>query len=758
MLRNFSLKSNGFLLVLLILQVAVYSVIFVDLPVGRAVICFVYLLFVPGVVILKLLAIKTLDVSCKVLFSVGLSIAFLMIVGVGFNELGKLVVGNPLSLNILTVGINTIVLLFALMSTFRGGSDSTHDPRMDFSSYLLIALLSISLLILGSYGIFVVNVSGSNTFVILLIVAVAVIVALVILKEKVVSSQFHPIVLLIVFVCMLLFVSTGYALATPYIIMRGDQWNEYYVFERTGQLWDSQISKLVGFYATFYSMPSVTILPSIFSTVTNMDSNFLFKLLYPLVASFAAIGVYGLYKTQTDNKTAFLAAFFFIAVSVGKSMGPARQQIGELFYILLFLVLFLPSISPLKRNILLMVFGAGLVLSHYSLAYIFLFILLAYVIISAVLQYYKTGHFRFPHGRVSLFFVVFFMTITFSWNVYVDGAAAFDPLINAITRVTSSFNQFFNPASRGSALETLNAVQAASVLQRLSSYLFVFTEILLTVGFFVLLRSKDKDSNYSTDYKILAFLNLLIIALNLLLPNLADTFLMSRFYQITLITLSPLMVLGGKALYRLLLRGRFEKFYVPVLVLLVIIPLFLFQTNLVYEVAGDKTYNIVLSMHRWSAQELHEYYATNAKEVAGAHWIYLYTKSSTVVYSDYESASSILNAYGLRIGSRVLSGVIEPSAGSLIYLPNVDLVNDKNFQNSSLIPSMLERKHNLLNRTLRDIRYSKLSLNKRVAQCPNLETYQLATRVWGSMVIRRSRFEKLGILFRRCISFCVNQL
>jgi uncharacterized membrane protein len=612
-----------------------------------------------------------LDISEKILFSVGLSIAFLMLIGFFINELVKIAFANPLSLNSLILSINTILLLAAFIGSRSTDSNLVHTPPPKLSRYLFLILLSISLLLLGFYGIFIVNYSGNNTFILLLILAISIIVALVFLNEKILPLNLYPFLLLIIFVCMLLFVSTSYALVTSYITGTGDQWAEYYAFRLTAHFWDAQLR----IDLPYYSMMSVTILPAVFLTVTAMNPSFLFKLLYPLVAAFIAVGTYKLYQTQTDDKTAFLATFFLITISVGKGMGPARQQIAELFYVLLFLMFFKKGISLLKRNVALMIFGTALVLSHYSLTYIFLLTMLASFLILVYLDYSKTGRVHIFQTKIPLTFLIIFSTIAFSWYIFVNASAAFDPLIETVNTVMSNLDQFFNLASRGTALQGLGLVQVFSIYYEISRDLFILTEFFVVLGFIGIVTRRDQASKFSVEYKTFAALNLAIIAINILLPRLADTFLMQRFYQITLIILAPLAVIGGKVMFEFVLKNHFKKFYIIALVFVVFIPLFLFQTNLIYEVTQDRSYNLPLSMYRWDANQLHRY-IVSTQEVFGAQWIPQHANLSNIaIYSDPASISNVLMAYGMVFrGKHPLTNVTVVAGNGFVYLSTLNVV------------------------------------------------------------------------------------
>lgn len=676
------------------MQIIVYFVVFADIPVARIVVCFLYLMLVPGIVILKLLALKNLDVAEKALFSVGLSVAFLMFMGVILNEIAKLAFTSPLSLNLLLFSINTTILLMSFIGARHDDSTLALAPQTKYSKLLFLILLSISLLLLGSYGIIVVNTSGNSLFLLLLIFAISIVISLVFLSEKIIPSNLYPLILFVICICMLLFVSST-SLITKYITGSGDQWIEYYAFRLTeiNHFWNSALAPSPQTSSLFptYSTISVTILPLVFSTITGLDGSSIFKLLYPLIVGFLALGSYKLYQTQTDNKAAFLATFFLITISVGKGLGSSKQMVASLFYVSLFLLLLRKEFSASKRSILVIIFATGLVISHYALGYIFLFTVLFAFLIFALMNYGKTGKFS-SHRTISLTLVLVLLAIAFSWYIFVNSSATFNLLRDEVNTVTSNLGQFFNPESRGTALQGLGLVQTTSIFNSISSAFFILTEFLLVIGFIKLIASKDKTSRFSIEYKVIAALNMAIIAMNLLLPVIADTFLMSRFYQTTLIILAPLAVLGGKTIVELLPKPSFRKLYASLLVFMVFIPLFLFQTGFVYEVTRVQSSSLPLSMHRWSGVELYGY-VVDAQEVAGAQWIPKYANVTNIVlYSDGVSIYNVLTGYGMIGRGRAfyLLNTTRPTSNELIYLANRDLISKGYIFNASEISPIVE--------------------------------------------------------------------
>jgi len=72
-----------------------------DIPIARQVLGFCYFTFLPRFIILKLLKVNKLNKVETILFSVGLSIAFLMIVGLLINEF-SFVLGFPQPLSLVS--------------------------------------------------------------------------------------------------------------------------------------------------------------------------------------------------------------------------------------------------------------------------------------------------------------------------------------------------------------------------------------------------------------------------------------------------------------------------------------------------------------------------------------------------------------------------------------------------------------------------------------------------------------------------------
>lgn len=637
-------------MLILLSHFLLYFAIFGNFQIFRSVVGFVYLLFVPGIVALRLLKIKGLATSEKVLLSVGLSVAILMLVGLALNSLAPIVgFAFPLSVNRILLSISLIVLP---LSFFSVGADELSAravfSRVERGSLFCIAV-SVFLIAIGIYGIMVLEVTGSSLLLLLLILSVAVVVFFASFSQKLVPPKFYPLILLVACAALLFFVGNDTALLTNYLTGRGDQWIEFYAFRLTDipSIWLSTAASSASTPSLFptYSMLSVTILPTIFERITGLDSSWIFKLLYPCIVCFMAVGAYALYRTQTENRVAFIATFFFITVSVGKGWGSDKQLVAQLFLVTLLFVIFKPGLPRLKRDVLFIILGLGLLLSHYSLSYLFMITLLFAWLILVGKEYIKKGRFSVEQQRIPLDLVLIYLTMGLSWYVYVNSSEAFNNIVQTLYSVMGNIGQFFDVRSRGTALAGLGIVNTPTILSRISVYYFFLTEVLLILGFLWVWFRKGRTT-FVFEYKLIALINVLIISANLILPRLADTFLMERFYQTTLIVLAPFAVLGAKAVFDRIPRIN-TRFVYPIIVLLIFVPFFLFQTGFTYEVAGQENDAQTLDMHRWDNFKVSLLFVT-FREVSGANWLSTNVNVSNIsVLSDLSAQHNVLTGYGL---------------------------------------------------------------------------------------------------------------
>ncbi|KAF5420331.1 MAG: putative membrane protein [Candidatus Methanomarinus sp.] len=125
LLRINSLEKNTFLKFILAIQFTILFIIGLDaiglnIPILRQLIGFIYLTFVPGILIFRILKIHGFDLVNTLLFTVGLSITFIMLCGLFINALYPIIgIPNPLSTLSLTATTCVFILIFSIIIYYR---------------------------------------------------------------------------------------------------------------------------------------------------------------------------------------------------------------------------------------------------------------------------------------------------------------------------------------------------------------------------------------------------------------------------------------------------------------------------------------------------------------------------------------------------------------------------------------------------------------------------------------------------------------
>ena len=91
----------------------------------------------------------------------------------------------------------------------------------------------------------------------------------------------------------------------------------------------------------YNGMLSVVALAPIYSLISSLDLVWVFKLVYPVIFALVPVGLYQIFRRQLNDKVAFLSCFFFMSFApfYVQMTTLARQEVAELFFVLLILLL-----------------------------------------------------------------------------------------------------------------------------------------------------------------------------------------------------------------------------------------------------------------------------------------------------------------------------------------------------------------------------------------------------------------------------------
>jgi len=694
-LNDLDIKS--FLRIILAIQLAMFGVIGLDaiglqIPILRQLICFIYLTFIPGIIILRILRIYNLSAIDTFLYAVGLSLSFLMFLGVLMNTLYPLLgISRPISLFPLVTTISIGVLILCILSymTDKNLSNTiskeafSADLKEAFSPILFFCLIVFSA-ILGAY---LVNYYQNNVLLMLMFVMIALAVVLIV-YDRLFPKELYPLLIFIIALALLYHISLISKFVTS-----GDVFNEIYFSHlvRINSKWIQAIPE------TNNAMLSIVMCAPIYSILLGMNLTWLFKLLYPLIYSLVPVGLYNIFQRQTNEKVAFLACFYFMCpIMFGNMVGVEKQIMGEFFLTLLIMLMVSREISGLKKKIMFIVFMFSLIVSHEGTSYVFMLLLVFALLLIKISR--LMGR-KFNINYINRSFVLVYIVLLLAWYIYISNSSTFEVIVKLGNHIVNSiFTDFLNPISTGGM--NLLVSKKPSLLQEVGKYLNVILQVFTIVGLIKVLRRRTyRETEFCDEYLVFSIIWIVMWLASLLIPYFThpgSSIGAGRLYHLSLLFLAPFCIIGGKEIIsssfyhisskfqniRHIRRVKDNTHYVymhtnlhtSLRILSVILVIFLlFEYGFIYEVANDRPTSIPLSIYRYEESDINTKLLFKWKylfeqEVASARWLYEKRDVNILVYSDYLSQQTILRAYGNVYNAGILSNKTESRGEKYVYL------------------------------------------------------------------------------------------
>lgn len=685
-LIHWDIKS--FLVIICFLQLAVLGSIGLDIiglkiPIIRQLIGFVYLSFVPGILIIRLLKLNNLKNTEVLLYSVGLSLFTLMLIGLLLNTFGHYFIPNPISTISLILAISFVVIMLSylcykfdrkLISTYEIKEKS--DTKSSFLSPAALFLLLIPFMsILGTY---LVNYYSNNLLLLFLIVIICLVIILIGFDTKYIPTNLYPLAIFVIAISLLLHDSLIFN-----HLYGWDVHQEYYYSNlvKTSGFWHSNIPSDVN------SMLSIVFLAPIYSDICNLSLTWVFKIIYPLLFSFLPLGLFQIYKKQTENEiTAFLSVIYFMSISTfyTEMLALERQQIAELFFVIL-ISIFICNIELSKKRLLTLIFVFGLAISHYGLSYLILsLILINYMFFKYILRS-KSDVFR---SQLILIFFIF----TISWYMYSSNGSL-------IQRIALLFSHFYN-----TILEEFFATKATEIIisntfnfwNEILIKLYEISQIFIVIGFSYVVKN-FKKLKFTNEY--ISFSFMLFVALGFSIVNSNTGMNIHRLYHIASILLAVYFIIGG-SLVLSMINQRLSlsscKINSSKILTLFLILFLLINIGFVQEVSKmdptsisisqsslmvhNNTENIYDKMSS-SSRPLYRYYISD-QDFYGTIWLSNYKNSSDNIYADSTAKEFSFVSYGmmprmLAPYSSKIHDLSDPSPteqGAYIYFRYINIV------------------------------------------------------------------------------------
>lgn len=686
---------------LLMLGLVGLSALGFGIPILTQIVGFIYLAFIPGLLILRIMKLHKLGKIETLMYSVGLSLAFSMFLGLFMNSVYPHIrIDKPISAWPL-MGTMTVALLILSFVAYR--RDKGFSTPTQFEWHQLLSppvLLLISLPLLSVLGTQMVNIYHNNILLLVLIPLIALLPILV-LFTKFIPHRLYPLAVMTIALALLY----HWALISNYLTGY-DIHTEYYFANLviTNSLWDATITN------SYNALLSIAMLAPTYSIICGMELTWVFKIIYPLFFSLVPLGIYQIYSRQIGSKVAFLAAFFFMSVITfyTEMVALARQQIAELFLVLILLIIISKSMNRLGRSVLCLTFGAAIVVSHYSVSYFFVFSLFIVLLIPFLSQRISAHGLSkgaksakaMNHRRheivesnssvgnrvITLSFTAFYGVVCLSWYMWQSGSSAFIAMVELTNHIATTFFTEFLSLMSSQAL-WLITTPTVSPLHEVTKYLYLFTQFLIAVGILDLVlhwRQKKFDEEVS----VFSLVSFIVLLAAVAVPYFAIALNTTRIYQLSLILLAPFCVTGAVAISRFLFRKRQLTSKIPLKAVSILLAVFLlFSTGFVYEVAKDHPSSISLSQE-WikrygDAEEKASFYGvyTSDEDVFSAKWLSKSVENTEDlnIYATYWVFGQVhaVESYGMISHWKITpldNSTQEVESGAYIYLQYLNVV------------------------------------------------------------------------------------
>ncbi len=613
-----------------LLNMIIFNALGFEIPYLRQILGFIFLTFIPGLLIILILGLNTLSKSEIILYSVGLSIAFVMFSGYAINIIFPSIgILKPISLYpiILTMTISALILCGILvLNASELKSNSSIRIKESYKEVFPFLLLLPLIPLLSALGVFWLMLTKMDILIYAFLILVALSALLVAFNK--IPEQLYPMTIF----CISLGLMWHVSLVSP-TLGAFDINHEYCLqkFVMDNSSWDTTHPWNVN------AMLSIVILAPIYSIVLGLDTVWLFKIVYPFLFSFAPVALFLACRKQIDSKAAFFSIFLFMSWTsfFTDGGGHPRQAIAEMFLALCLLVFVSNNLTRKNVAFLLIIFGFSIVVSHYSTSYIYMLWLIVALLIKLLLTHRSLSKFQ-SNSMLTTRYVTLFIVFCIAWYAYISSGALLETVVKMGDQMyTSIYSDILTPQTRD--VQVMRALGLAETrggdlwweLARVFQWI---TQIFIIIGVMKIMFTKN-DEGLSFEYKIFTFPAIGILGCCIILPYFASYFNLSRFYHLMLFILAPYCIIGG--IYTL---GHLNSRRINVLKLfvsLILIPYFLFTTGFIFDITGSTSTSMPLSLYEidWPAFTLAEVHASK--------WIAMKSEENSLIYGDTYAAGMV---------------------------------------------------------------------------------------------------------------------
>ena len=684
MIKRFQAKE--WFLITILMLVITNLVIVLNLPLLRGIIPFLFFTIVPGFLIVSILRLNKTEFLIKFLLSVGLSISLLLAVGLFLNILYP-ILSEPLSLIPLLLTLNITMGILSVFAYHRNrelNTSSIFNFKFKLGDKLLAPLIfPILFPLMAVLGTYLMNTSLNNILILAMIFLIPFYVVVVAYLRDRIHPYTYPIALFMIGMGLVLM----HSLTSAHIIGR-DVHQEFYCFQLTLANFHWNI---YDYYNPYNACLSITILPTIYQVLSNMNPEYVFKLLFGLMGSVLPLMVYTVAKKYLNKKFAFFAALLFVfQVFFIDIVGAVRQEVAIIFFFLAIMVIF-DCFGETKfeksgvKKLLFLIFVSSMVVSHYATSYVAFALLIPILLLPFLKNLYYEHRITIVNFEVLLiyFVVIILWFVLYAKVQFLAGTDVIQSTVAATATATGAGggNYAFESSREGTVLSVLgigikNLPNFIAVIANDLIFLTIGIGLLTIIGKYRKLLMKktvyiyDEITTLNSKLVLAGVVALTLLAMFIILPSVSFFYGSDRLFFQLLIFTAPIFIIGTFKIAEILNKVVKKPDLKVALVLVLLIFLFICNTHLQYELTGipfspeyDKT--------GITRGELYIYDG----ELTTAKWIGTYRASDINVYSDAVGFNRLFmsdvrtNVVGINFNNKTINGYL--------YMGNANVNNGK---------------------------------------------------------------------------------
>lgn len=592
-----------------------------------------FILLYPAKYILSLVNLKTHSFAIMALLCVAAGLAVIEFLGMTISLVGSMFDIALFTRESVLVVVTVTVFLFMIVSR----DIKLPSIKVEQANYLYFAILLVTVGSLGS----ILMTQYQNNMVNLVFWGMVLIASLILVMEKGLTLQSKMIMIFAISLSCLLNITLISNFLTG--------WDIFYEYS-VGNMTISQGVWNIDLGSNVNAMLSIAVLAPAISWIGNIDLLWVLKLVYPVIYALVPVGVFIFASRMTNQTAGVIGALLFILIQgfLFEMPSIARQEIAELFLITILMVAMLDDFSNYQKASLGILFGFGLITSHYATTLLFIGLLTLYYIVRLVFRAKDKPIFNGYH-------LLTLIVMELTWLLYIGSKGVLGSVLEVVDSIYSAVVNEFSITSSVVA----NRVNApASTIHQLGKAIFILVIVVTALGILARLYKKRKNvDNYTA--LLVAFGVLMVIALTA--SNFLVLFSDIRMISLLLIVLGVMFYYGLSWILSLPLL-RTQKNKVLFIAAALIAVYLIFNSGLAYQLTNDGPTSIALDSDL-------VYPSFSDSEIRQAMWVQGNLAPNELITAD-QMGRNVVGGFGWFTVDRDNKNITHVDPQELIYLTN----------------------------------------------------------------------------------------